>query len=96
MAKKTETNGDGRPVIVCTEHRGVFFGYTKDTAGDVIHLHRARMAIYFGTTRGVMQLAETGPTASSKISARADLEIRKITAVMEVAEPAVTAWEDAK
>jgi hypothetical protein len=95
MGKKTETNGDGRPVIVCTEHRGVFFGYAGDTSGDVIALKRARMAIYFGTTRGVMQLAETGPTANSKISARADLEVRKITAVMEVAAPAVEAWEKA-
>lgn len=98
MAKKTETttNGDGRPVIVCTEHRGVFFGYAGNTAGDVIHLKRARMAIYFGTQRGVMQLAETGPTPNSKISARADLEVRKITAVMEVTELATAAWEATK
>jgi hypothetical protein len=85
-----------RPVIVCTEHRGVFFGYAEDTTGDVIHLKRARMAIYFGTTKGVMQLAETGPTSSSKISARADLEVRKITAVFEVTPPATEAWEAAK
>jgi len=96
MAKKSETNGDGRPVIVCTEHRGVFFGYAADTSGDVIHLRRARMAIYFGTTRGVMQLAESGPTSSSKISARADLEVRRITAVMEVTPAAVAAWETVK
>ncbi len=85
-----------RPVIVCTEHRGVFFGYAADTSGDVIHLTRARMAIYWGTTRGVMQLAETGPTATSKISALADIELRKITAVFEVAPEAVTAWEGVK
>jgi hypothetical protein len=51
------TKADGRPVIVCTEHKGVFFGYAEDTSGDTIHLKRARMAIYFGTTRGVMELA---------------------------------------
>lgn len=85
-----------RPVIVTTSHRGVFFGYATDTKGDVIHLKRARMAIYFGTTRGVMQLAESGPTGTSKISARADLELRSITAVMEVTEAAAKAWEDAK
>ena len=28
-SKKTE-----RPVIVTTEHRGVFFGYATDTSGD--------------------------------------------------------------
>jgi hypothetical protein len=97
MAKKlASTPTTERPVIVCTEHRGVFFGYAKDTSGDIIHLTRARMAIYFGTTRGVMQLAETGPTNTSKISARADLEVRKITAVFEVTPAAAEAWEAAK
>jgi len=85
-----------RPVIVCTEFKGVFFGYATDTSGDRIYLKNARMAIYWGTTRGVMQLAETGPTPNSKISARADIEVRKITAVFEVKELAVKAWEDAK
>lgn len=92
-AEATETNGDGRPVIVCTEFKGVFFGYAEDTAGDVIHLKRARMAIYWGTTKGVIELAETGPTSSSKISAKADIEVRKITAVFEVDPKAVKAWE---
>jgi hypothetical protein len=84
-----------RPVIVCTEFRGVFFGYASDTSGDIIHLKRARMAIYWGTNKGVMQLAESGPTASSKISAWADLEVRKITAVFEVTPAAAEKWEAA-
>ena len=84
-----------RPVIVTTEHRGVFFGYATDTSGSAIHLKRARMAIYWGTTRGLMQLAETGPTASSKISARADLDVRKVTAVFEVTTEAAAKWEAA-
>jgi hypothetical protein len=85
-----------RPVIVCTVHKGVFFGYAEDTENDRIALTGARMAIYWGTSRGVMQLAETGPTTSSKISARADIEVRGITAVFEVAPDACKAWEDAK
>ena len=85
-----------RPVIVCTSHRGVFFGYSTCASGDeIVHLKRARMAIYFGTTKGVMQLAETGPTTSSKISARADLELRAVTCVMEVTPAAAAAWEKA-
>lgn len=84
-----------RPVIVCTSHRGVFFGYAEDTSGEKINLTGARMAIYFGTTKGVMQLAETGPTSSSKISARADCEIRGVTAVFEVTDIATKAWEAA-
>jgi hypothetical protein len=90
------TKADGRPVIVCTEHKGVFFGYAEDTSGDTIRLKRARMAIYFGTTRGVMELAETGPTSRSKISARADIEVRRITAIFEVTPAAVAAWEEFK
>lgn len=84
-----------RPVIVCTEHRGVFFGYATETKGTEIDLKRARMAIAFGTTRGVMELAETGPTSRSKISARADIEVRKVTAVFEVTPDAAEAWERA-
>jgi hypothetical protein len=85
----------GRPVLVCTEHKGVFFGYAGDTTGDTIKLRSARMAIYFGTTRGVMELCETGPTTKSKISARADIEVRKVSAVMEVTPEATAAWEAA-
>lgn len=91
MAKTKE-----RPVIVCTEHRGVFFGYATETTGETIQLKRARMAIYFGTNRGVMELAETGPTDKSKVSARADIDVRKITAVFEVTPEAAKKWEDAK
>lgn len=90
MAKSKE-----RPVIVCTEYRGVFFGYSSDTSEDVIHLRAARMAIYWGTTRGVMELAETGPTGKSRISARADIELRKVTSVFEVTPAAAEKWEAA-
>ena len=90
-AKKSAT----RPVIVCTEHRGVFFGYASETSGSEIKLQRARMAISFGTTRGVMELAETGPTRNSKISARADIDVRKVTAVFEVTAAARDVWEAA-
>ncbi len=83
---------DKRPVIVCTEHRGVFFGHAEDTSGCSIHLTGAKMAIRFGTTRGVMELAETGPTELSKISAPADIEVRKVTAVFEVTAEAAEKW----
>lgn len=83
-----------RPVIVCTSHRGVFFGYAADTKGDVINLKDARMAIYWGTTRGVMQLAESGPTPTSKISAKADIEVRSVTAVFEVTPDAEAKWKE--
>lgn len=85
-----------RPVIVTTEHRGVFFGYAEDTSGTEIKLERARMAIAFGTTRGILELAETGPTDRSKISARApEIDVRKVTAVIEVSPEAAEKWEAA-
>lgn len=84
-----------RAVIVCTEHRGVFFGYAGDTGGDIIHLRGAKMAIYWGTTRGVMELAHSGPTAKSRVSAPADIEVRKVSAVFEVTAAAEEAWSHA-
>lgn len=94
MAAKSNTKKE-RPVIICTEHRGVFFGYATDTRGQSVDLKRARMAIRFGTTRGVMELAETGPTQNSKVSARANIEVRKVMAVFEVTEAACSKWESA-
>lgn len=97
--RKRETSGaepEGRPVIVCTEYKGVFFGYATDTTGDPIRLERARMAIRWGTTRGIIELAEAGPGENSKISARADIEVRKITAVFEVTPAAAERWEAAR
>jgi hypothetical protein len=97
MKNRTERAEGERPVIVCTKHRGVFFGYASgDTMGvDPIKLRAARMAIYWGTTKGVMELAEVGPNTRSKISARATIEVREITAVFEVTDQATEAWESA-
>lgn len=89
MKQKNKTS---RPVIVTTAHRGVFFGHASDTSGTTIHLTDAKMAIYWGTTRGIMQLAETGPTLNSKISAPADVELRDVTAIFEVTSTAAAAW----
>jgi hypothetical protein len=89
-----------RPVIVTTVHKGVFFGEVEenaDTTGSQIVLHNCRMAIYWGTTRGLWQLAETGPTSTSKISALSQrVELRDITAVLDVSPAAAEAWRSVK
>lgn len=91
MAAKKE-----RAVIVCTEYKGVFFGFATNTKGDVIDLKRARCAIYWSSdVGGFMGLAEKGPTSSCKIGATADLELRKVTCVLEVSPSAEKAWVDA-
>ena len=82
----------GRPVLICTEHRGVFFGYAEDTTGVDIFLRNCRMAIRWGTTNGVQQLAATGPTDKSKVGSACDAEIRKVTAVFEVTSEAAEKW----
>ena len=87
----------GRPVLVTTEFRGVFFGYAVDTTGDPITLTNARNCIYWPSGNGgFLGLASEGPAKGSRIGARADMiELRKITAVAEVTETAAAAWESA-
>ena len=84
-----------RPVLVTTVHRGVFFGYATDTSGETINLRGAKMAIYWGTTRGVQELASTGPTTKSRISLPSDIEVRGVTMVSEVTPEAAAKWEAA-
>lgn len=85
-----------RPVIVTTEHRGVFFGYASDTTGETIALRRGRLCVYWSTDlRGFMGLAAMGPSASCRIGPPADITLRKITAVLEVSPEAVAKWEAA-
>ncbi|XBQ15834.1 MAG: hypothetical protein ABL308_12855 [Oceanicaulis sp.] len=88
-----------KPVMVTTKHRGVFAGLVPDDADlaqPTLALKSARMAIKFGTTRGVQQLAESGPTGNSKISAPADIPVlHDVTAVFAVTEAAWAKWEAA-
>ena len=92
-AKKTAKE---RPVLVTTEFRGVFFGYATETGGDTIKLRGARNCLYWSkSVGGFVGLAERGPDANCRIGARADLELRKITAVFEVSEAAAKKWESA-
>lgn len=88
-----------KAILVTTEHRGVFFGNVEDDqdlSAKTLALKGARCAIYWGTTRGVAQLAETGPTEKSKIGAVADIEaLHDITAVWACTGAAAEAWDGA-
>lgn len=85
-----------KPVLVTTQHRGVFAGLiheNQDLSAKAFPMDNARMAIYWGTTKGVMQLAETGPTGKSRISAPADIPmLHDITAVFKITDEAWEAW----
>lgn len=84
----------GRPVLVTTAHKGVFFGYADKTDGATIKLKRARLCVYWtADLRGFMGLASQGPSASCRIGQPADIELRDITAVVAVTPEAVQKWE---
>lgn len=94
MSKKTNK---AQPVIVTTEHRGVFFGYADQTDGDQIELKRARLCVYWSAAmQGFMGLASIGPDKDCKIGPPADITLRKITSVVAVEPAAVERWESAK
>jgi hypothetical protein len=85
-----------RYVMVTTEHRGVFAGFATDTSGDVIELRQARNCIYWSMElKGFLGLAATGPDRSCKIGPAADVQLRGITAVVEVTPEAQEQWEKA-
>jgi len=83
-------------VLVTTKHRGVFGGLVPDDQNmnaEVIALKEARMAIYWGTTKGLHELCDTGPTSSSLISAPADIDsLRDITAIFTISDDAWKKW----
>jgi hypothetical protein len=87
---------DTKPVLVTTSHRGVFAGLVpadQDMTARTVALGSAKMAIYWGTTKGVMQLAETGPTTKSRISAPADIPaLHDITAIFDITPAAWAKW----
>ena len=89
------------PVLVTTEFRGVFFGYTSKSERELfeeenIVLHKCKNVIYFGTSKGFLELADTGPTCDSKIGSEAKKVIlKKITSVAYCTEAAEKAFADA-
>jgi hypothetical protein len=87
----------GRPVLVTTEYRGVFFGYAEDTSGETIILKKARNCIYWAASvGGFLGLAATGPKKDCRIGAEVEqFEARKVTSVTEVNAEAAKKWSDA-
>jgi len=87
---------DKKAVLVTTKHRGVFFGYIdpETLTNSTVALTDARMAIRWGTTQGVQQLAATGPTDSSKIGAACPIPaLHDVTAVFAVSKEAQEKWD---
>lgn len=97
---KTGPQQPGKPVVVTTSHRGVFFGYVPedaDVTAKTIRLERARMCVYWDSAvRGVVGLATAGPNARSKVGPAAPaFVLQDVTAVMDATPEAAQAWEKA-
>lgn len=92
--KATKANGKERAVVVTTAHRGVFFGYATKTDGETIKLRDGRLCVYWDASlKGFMGLASNGPTDKCRIGPAADIELRNITAVLEVTPEAAAKWK---
>lgn len=91
-------DGPEQPVVVCTDKRGVVFGYTANTSARPIVLTKARMCLYWSAdVGGVFGLADKGPSKDSKISAVVpSLTLEGVTAIMTVDSVAEKAWNAAK
>ncbi len=96
MATKKEATL-GRPVLVTTEHRGVFFGYlVGEVTQAQVTLAKARNVTYWDqATKGFLGLAAAGPTAACRVSGAAGEEstIYKITGVFGCTPEAVKRFE---
>lgn len=90
-----ETATKAIPLVVTTEHRGVFFGYGVPTSESEIRLEKARMCVYWSAdVKGVVGLAATGPSSLCKIGLAAPaITLRGVTSVMECSPEAAAAWE---
>lgn len=91
---KTE---QGTPVVVTTEHKGVFFGFLAgDPAAKTAELTQAQMCVYWSEdVQGIVGLAATGPTRRCKVTRPAPrITLQAVTAVIDATPEAVTAWQD--
>jgi hypothetical protein len=94
----TESNeAPGTPVVVTTEHRGVFFGFAPSpkVGATTIELLDGQMCVYWSeSVKGVLGLAATGPDKRCKITPPVPrLELNKVTSVMHATDEAVKAWQ---
>lgn len=83
-----------RPVLVTTEHRGVFFGYASEF-GKTMRLQDAQLAVYWNCeTHGFEGLAHWGPSDQCRIGPPATAEmLTEVTGVFAVTEEAAARWK---
>ncbi len=96
--EKANAKHDPIPVVVCTDKRGVVFGYADDVNARPINLTKARMCLYWSAdVGGVFGLGERGPSKDSKVSAvLPSVSLEGVTAIFTVDPEAEKAWNNAK
>jgi hypothetical protein len=102
MKELFETKPENRiPVVVTTEHKGVFFGYA-DPADIVakskdVRLLQSQMCVYWSVQmKSVVGLANTGPDKDCKIGPPAPaITLFGLTSIMEATPKAEKAWREA-
>lgn len=86
------------PVLVTTEHRGVFFGYIEpgDVLKDPLKIYKKQMCTYYSADmHGVFGLAKYGPSKSCKIGPPVEwATVKGITSVVGVSKDAEKRWLD--
>lgn len=107
MAKSKDKNTKGtspkggpvgkytKPVMVTTESKGVFFGYSDGTEAETITLASCRNCLYWSAEmKGVLGLAVFGPDDKCRIGPPASsLVLRQVTAIVDVGDAAAARWE---
>jgi hypothetical protein len=88
---------DRVPVLVTTQHRGVFFGFADHSELEnkaKIRLTRVRNCIsWHSSVGGFLGLAAVGPSSNCKIGAEAsETVLHDITSVTLCSEKATAAW----
>lgn len=83
------------PLLVTTEHKGVFFGWGVESDAPTIRLEKAQMCVYWSSEcKGVLGLATNGPTENCKVGpAVPAITLRGVTSVTVVTDAAVAMWE---
>jgi len=83
------------PLVVTTEHRGVFFGYGEMTTETIIKLTDARMCVYWSAdVHGIVGLAANGPTKGCRITPAAPaILLQGVTSIQQVSAEAEAKWK---
>ena len=86
-----------RPVLVTTQHRGVFFGYLNgEPAKESLRLQKARNVLYWSAEcKGFLGLASEGPKPGSRVGPPADITLYDVACVADVTPAAVDRFEAA-